>query len=299
MGWESDKNKKGSGIPKQVEPDIHELRKVIRKLQGVETDPYAPKNSETPHSLEAKAYPDLVAKYSVFKEAVAFDTGVIYHPCGSADISPSEAFPGSRVIYADMDADAMEAVLEKGYEAHVVDVTSFNPGEVDVLILLNPQIAPDAPASFIKPGGYIVCNDYHQTARRLHEKGYKSIGIVLNTKDGITYDRETEGCWQEVDTDEELKNAPFSFSFSTVRYDDAVRMVQKFSGDKTDIAKEYKRIIAAIRSGSLAGVLELEDGHDQITLTYNGEHMMLPCRLPRKKGVADDLYVFQKTIAEK
>ena len=191
MGWEAHDPDKGKG------PDLKDLRKKL----GISTQEEAPPLQAIPHK-------DLVAKYPLFKDSVGFQRGTIYHPCGANDISPSVAFPGSRVIYADIEDGFMRVVRQAGYEAYAVDVLTFHPGPVDVLILLNPQIKPNIPASFVKENGYVLCNDYHNTATILRQNGYKPLAIIRMTKKGLLYDTENPGeYWTEIETDEEFQNA--------------------------------------------------------------------------------------------
>jgi hypothetical protein len=254
--------------------------------------------AESSTSLEVISHKDLIEKYELFKKSVEFDTGVIYHPCGANDVSPSEAFPGSRVIYADIDDKAMQVLRNAGYEALTQDVRTFNPGPVDVAILLNPSIEPDTPVSFVKDGGYAICNDYHQTASSLKETGaYELSALIHNTKEhGLSYDtQDLEDCWKEIETDEEFKNA--SPGFGTAYYEATARLVETVTGQRENVTQEYKKIIEMIRNNTLEGVSRVVDQGDAIVAQYKGNLIALPS-LPKKKGGAEDIFVFRKKMPE-
>ncbi len=238
--------------------------------------------------LEARSYPELVAKYQLFKNSAGFESGTVYHPCGATDVSPSEAFPGSRIIYADIDDKAMEALRSSGYDAHTIDVQQFNPGVVDVLVLLNPQIRPDIPASFVKEGGYVVSNNYHATADRLKKLGYIPVGVIVGRDKDLNYDtNELDKYWQEVDSDNEFKEV------NEYLFADAARTVETVTGKRENIPQEYKKIIEGVREGTLAGASNFSDIQVAISFDFKGDRLMIPTSLPRKKGSVDDMFVFR------
>src|ERR1035437_2277782 len=140
--------------------------------------------------LKAEARPDLVAKYQLFDKMVNPSKSVVYHPCGSDDVSPSVAFPNSRVIYVEQDEQAVVALQKGGFEAHHASALEYDPSDVDILIMLNPQISPTIPASHVKESGYVVCNDYHATATALRTNPDLQLrGLIRVAKDkGLIYD---------------------------------------------------------------------------------------------------------------
>lgn len=259
--------------------------------------------------IEAKPRSDLVAKYSLFKEELDPKTDVVYHPCGSNDVSPSIAFPDSRVIYADIDEKAVEALKRGGYEAHAASALEFDPGEVNILIMLNPAISPNIPSSYVVGGGFVLCNDYHQTASILRQDNqYQLQAMIRVLPDGkLIFDKDNlEDCWQEIDSDEEFKNVPFSWG--VVNYETAARIVESITGKRENILDKYKKIIEKARKQQdeenarlLAEHPEwkeslgnLEDD-DVLIFNHNGRQYILETRIPNKKGTVDDIFVFQKT----
>ncbi len=276
----------------------------------MEKDPLANfKNFRLNRLEKIKAEPreDLVKKYSLFKERENPICQKIYHPCGENDISPSLAFPESEVIYVEMNEAAVEALKERECEAHLASALEFNPGEVDILIMLNPTISPEIPSSFVRKEGFVLCNDYHRTASALKkDDSYKLKAIIRNKNKELIYDtEEPDGYWKEVETEEEFQSAPFSWG--AIDYKRAADVVEMVTGKRENVLVEYRKIINTAReeqqkknaellqenseAGSLVQGIEEEDS---FFFNYEGKEILLTV-LPRKKGTVDDIFVFQKT----
>jgi hypothetical protein len=130
--------------------------------------------------IKPEANPLVAKQLAFFKELFRPVADLVYYPCCEADISPSEVFKDSSILYVDINEQATKALAEKGYQAYACDVFDFIPGQVDILILLNPVIRPDSPAHFVKKGGYILCNNYHATASNLSKNPeYELKGVVV------------------------------------------------------------------------------------------------------------------------
>lgn len=182
----------------------------FRPADNIQTPP----QGEPPKELQAEPSEDLVAKYRLFQQVTGANVNIVYHPCSATDNSPSAAFPNSRVIYADLDEKAVEALKKAGCEAYRKSALEYDPGDVNVLILLNPQIAPDIPSQHVVLGGYTICNDYHGTASHLRKNPeWELKGVIVPSREGsISYDTaQLDEYWQEVETDEEWKAARFSW----------------------------------------------------------------------------------------
>ncbi len=257
-----------------------------------------------------EASKDLVAKYKLFQERVRPKTNTIYYPSCSLDVSPSAAFPKSRVVYVDIDTQAIKKLRTAGYEAYRASATeersdppiaAFSPKNVDILILLNPAIHPEIPLKTIPVGGHVLCNDYHQTASDVREnKDFQLVGMIRRKpKTGeLLYDTEQlEDYWKEVDTEEEFKNAPFSFNFAIYEY--AADIIEKVTGKREHVLREYKRLIALARQQ-----MQERDPDGQFqeerknmpfcSLEWQNERFDLVTGLPRKKGTVDDLFIFRR-----
>lgn len=255
---------------------------------------------------------DLIAKYRLFQETTGALADVVYHPCSATDNSPSIAFPKSRVIYVEQDPIAVEVLQRAGLEAHNASAEEYDPGAVDVLIMLNPVISPDFPSQFVVPNGHVVCNDYHGTATSLRDDdAYELQGVILPSRDGRLFmDREgLDQYWQEVETDEEFRNVPMSWG--AVPYDMAASTVEAITGRTDNILQEYRRIIDMAREGQMRANEEMmaanpgifaEDSSlldalltsDTFMYTHEGQQFIIDTNLPKKKGTVDDLFIFKK-----
>jgi len=271
-----------------------------------------PKPETGPRSFEVEPHPDLVAKYSLFKDKLKPKADVVYHPCGAKDVSPSIAFPDSRVVYVDIDEKSVEALKRGGFEAHASSALEFNPGKVDILIMLNPQISPDVPASYVIENGFILSNDYHGTASTLHfNDQYQIRGMIRVSQGGeLILDTDNlENYWKEIDTEEEFQNAPLDWG--AANYQMAASIVEAVTGKKENILAEYKKIIATARekqrqinakmlqeNPKMADFIDDVDQTDVLTFNHEGRQFVLATTLPRKKGTVDDIFVFQKVVKE-
>ncbi len=202
------------------------------------------KHDSESETIEAKPRPDLVAKYSLFNNTVHPKSDVVYHPCGADDISPSPVFPKSRVVYADIDENSMAAVRRAGLEGHTASALEFDPGDVDILIMLNPAISPDFPSSRVVEGGYALVNDYHGTATELRQNSKYDLTAIIrkNADQSLVFDtQQLDDYWKEIESDEEFRNAPFNWG--AVNYEQAVSVVEAFTGRRENVLVEYKKII--------------------------------------------------------
>lgn len=265
---------------------------------------------QTAKEIKAESHPDLVKKYQLFNKTINPQKKVIYHPCGANDVSPSIAFPDSKVIYVDIDKQAVETLQKEGFEAHHASALEYNPGDVDILIMRNPQISSEVPASHVRKGGYIISNDYHSTASEIRKNpDFQLRGLIRSTKErGLIYDTESpEDYWKEIDTEEEFIKAPLNWG--AVNYTTAVPVVEALTGKKENVLAEYKKIIHTAREQlrqentktlvehpEWADFITDPDHEDILMLNHKGRQFVLPTRLPSKKGVVDDLFVFERVV---
>lgn len=246
-------------------------------------------SAREPILVEAHPRPDLVARYSLFRENFHPKADVVFHPCGADDVSPSSVFPGSRIIYCDIDEKSMEALKKSGFEAHTASALEFNPGNVDILIMINPAIPPDVPSSHVIQDGYVLCNNYHGTTSPLRQnKEFQLRAVIRTPSEGehILDMENLEDYWKEIDTEEEFRSAPFDWG--AIDYDTAASVVEAVTGKKENVLAEYKKIIA------LAKEQQGSSDQDVLYFEHNGRHHIIETTLPRKKGTVDDIFVFQR-----
>jgi hypothetical protein len=281
------------------------------------------------HTIEAEPRPDLVAKYELFKDRIHPNADVVYHPCGGNDVSPSVVFPNSEVIYVDIDGASMNALAAKGYEAHTDSALEYDPGSVDVLILVNPSISPEVPSSHVREGGFVVCNDYHGTAEWLRRSGdYDLMAIVEESRRNelVFNDTHPDDYWKTVETDAEFQNA--RGSLNAVSYSRAAQIVEAAIGHPWEkVLEEYKSLIEFAKERDLQASRQAREAPvDPEALAFFGlseqsgstadaranEEELLPDEegpwvitdrqgreviltgLPRKTGRDEDIFIFQK-----
>lgn len=117
----------------------------------------------------------------IAKELNLPSKGSIYYPACGSDNSPSLAFPNWKVIYMDaVDTNMLDMnpndILIKGDFLK----PPFNPDEVqfDFVMLVSPgsHLVSFSPqyienvVEYIKPNGFLICDDYHRTATDVREK---------------------------------------------------------------------------------------------------------------------------------
>lgn len=198
----------------------------------------------------------------------------IYYPSCALDTSLSVGFPNANVVYADIDEGAISSLQEEGHDAISMDATTWVPDEeMDMVLLLNPVISSRVPSRAVRPGGYVLANNYHATADELHEDSeFSFVGVIRRdpvTGRQIVDIENLEECWQEVESDEEFRSAPFSFLYAS--YEDTERVVQEVFGDTDNVLERYKQLIREEREVA---------------------------SLPRKKGTADDMFIFKRKEQE-
>ncbi len=241
----------------------------------------------------AQPHEKVVAQYQLFQAATNAKTDIVYHPCSGADMSPSIAFPKSRIVYVELDPLCVAALKKKGCTAIEASALTYNPGPIDVLILVNPYVKPDFPSQWVIPGGYVLCNDHHQTATLLHtDTDFQFQGIITPTNETESvFDRnDLNDCWQRVAKDEEWQAA--RAGLGEISYIEAKDIVQTTGNLSKNIFSAYQNILQIARNQA---VLENTDPNaEPLIFMYNNEPFILPTKLPRCKGHIDDLFVFQK-----
>lgn len=250
--------------------------------------------------LEAEPIAGLVESYRIFQKEFRPKTDTIYYPCSAYDVSPTEAFPDSRVIYVEIDPDAVEALQGAGVEVHHSSALEFNPGDVDVLILQNPQIPPDTPCSFVMEGGFVLCNDYHQTATKTHANPEFSLcGVIkppIEDSSQPTLEKEDlEGYLCEIESDEEFERVSADNFGIAVDYQTAKSLVATILHRDTEILAGYKEITEMAREEALASG---SGDSSLLGLERNGAKFTINTILPQKREAAGGIYIFQRKTNE-
>ncbi len=252
--------------------------------------------------FDEKLQKTYLEKFTVLQKALNLNGKTIYYPFSGNDTSPAEAFPGNKVIYADIHPPSIRSLRAAGHEVHEESAETFNPGEVDALILLRPVASITTSLTHVKEGGYVICHDWKGSASDLqNNKDFELVALVHpDDKGSYVYDTSNlEDCWKEINDDEELR------AYSRLglggqgapTYWDVVKTVRLMTGKRENYIKEYKNLISRLRKEEVEGVTDFEgdeDGTNVMFFEYNGTFMVLKSRLPYKKGMEDDFYVFRK-----
>ncbi len=249
---------------------------------------------------------NIVGACRLFTDHFRPEVNLVYYPSCGIDISPSTAFKNSHVVYVDLDKNCVTALRQKGFDAREEDAKTFQPNEpIDILILLNPGGTGEEPAKHVANDGYVLCNDYHQTATHLNDNlDFIVVGVVSKSKDDdeqLLVTDHLEQYWEEVQSDEELKQAPFSFSRADRKM--VLNILKKRIGEERlkqviedgKLVVEYKKILAEAKARST----KLEDSNQEdenFLVDTFGEDNELLLSLPRKKGTVDDIYIYQRVI---
>jgi len=128
-------------------------------------------------------YADRVAQYRAVVDYFDLTPDVVYHPGSGHDVSPSTAFPGSRVVYVDLDEAAMDDLTRAGYEAVGADATGHElAGGADVIVFQNAGLVEEAVVDRnLRPGGWVLANDHLESARHLARMdGLELVGVVAD-----------------------------------------------------------------------------------------------------------------------
>jgi hypothetical protein len=241
------------------------------KLREDENTPEWDRSDNYAKVKEIRSVPGLVKEYSLFRDYFHPKDDVVYYPCCGGDISPTTAFPKSRVIYLDYENDSIGA--REGFEFHKGSAFEFDPGAVDILIFQNPQISPEIPCSHVALGGYVLSNNYHDTAYKISKiDGWQLCALIENNRDGemavVTDD--LEAYISDVETEDEFMNSKPG-SLHAIDYNTAADIVESVTGKRENVLAEYKKILAGKEYVSLPNIL-----------------------IPKKKAPKGDLFVFQK-----
>ncbi len=143
---------------------------------------------------------------------------VVFYPGSSTHIGPSSApsLSQSKVIYLDSDYSAVKALQSAGHESYLGDAEEFDPGDVDLLIILN--FSAEKPLQHVKPGGYVICNNWWGTAKDLFKRpDFEIVGAVYGNE-GKEEQLATDNArdfMTPVETDEEWKDKyPQSYEYT-------------------------------------------------------------------------------------
>lgn len=132
-------------------------------------------------------FEDRVVQYEAFADYFDVSPDVVYHPGSGHDVSPSETFPESRVVYVDVDETAMADLNRAGYEGVSADAAAYEVDQgADVIILRNAGMLeePIVEAN-LRADGWVLANDHLESATHLLDvDSLELVGVVPDTWTG-------------------------------------------------------------------------------------------------------------------
>ena len=153
--------------------------------------------------------PDMIAVYTAFRDRVYNPTSALYPSCGF-DASPARVF--SEVTFVDAERGnrgCVQKLQEAGFHALKSDIKAYVPHEAhDLLILQNPTILVEWATRHLQLGGYIIANDYHDSASELFNLAdeFSLWGTINVTRDNkATISQNLSDLFQRVQNAEELR----------------------------------------------------------------------------------------------
>ncbi|MFB6084858.1 MAG: hypothetical protein ABEJ94_11515 [Halorientalis sp.] len=162
-------------------------------------------------------YDDRVAQYRAVADQFDLSPEVVYHPGSGHDVSPSAAFPESRVVYVDVDEAAMDDLTDAGYEAVSADATGYELTDgADVIVFRNAGLVEEAVvAANLRRGGWVLANDHLESARHLARlDSLDLVGVVPNDWSGESLSVDTadlDGYLSATEgTDDSLSSPPLA-----------------------------------------------------------------------------------------
>ncbi len=150
-------------------------------------------------------YPELEQAYKLFRTQAHNPLCVLY-PCCATDATPSNAF--DNVTYVDLDKESINTLQQAGYNAHLKDIRDYQPKQQhDLLILLNPSIPSAWATPYLQRDGYIIANNWHNTATSLNHlpKQFKLWG-TLNYHKSPSINTDLTNLFHPVKDEQELQH---------------------------------------------------------------------------------------------
>jgi hypothetical protein len=126
-------------------------------------------------------FEDRVAQYRAIANHFDLSPELVYHPGPGHDVSPSEAFQDSRVVYVDIDEAAMTELNRAGYEAVGADATAYELAEpADVMVFRNAGLVEEAIVEAnLRAGGWVLANDHLESATHMAKlDSLELVGVV-------------------------------------------------------------------------------------------------------------------------
>lgn len=181
---------------------VEETASVREAIQQVHTTGYRidPETGERDYLLPSEQCPaqavsmntgcspvtfdDRIAQYRAIVNHFDFSPELIYYPGSGHDVSLSEAFAESRVVYVDVDEAAMADLNCAGYDAVSTDAVAYELDEkADMIVFRNAGVMPEPIVETnLRTSGFVLANDHLESATQLRAlDSLELVGIVPDT----------------------------------------------------------------------------------------------------------------------
>ena len=117
----------------------------------------------------------------------------------AADTSFADVY-GKQTVHVDTDADAIAALKEAGYQGESMNYETYanmlsDDTGLDIVYSHNSGLVPDVILDKIRPGGYVIANNWHGSANDMAGKDLFEIVGAINPTDAsvLPSDRASRG----------------------------------------------------------------------------------------------------------
>jgi hypothetical protein len=133
------------------------------------------------------SYEDRIAQYRAVADRLSEVPEIVYYPGSGHDVSPSAGFPGSHVVYVDVDEGAMVDLQRAGFDAVGADATGYELTDgADVIVFRNTGLLEEATVERnLREDGLVLANDHLESASHVSQlDSVELIGILPHEWDG-------------------------------------------------------------------------------------------------------------------
>jgi hypothetical protein len=221
----------------------------------------------------------------------------VYYPGCGIDVTPSEVFPESSIIYADMDLSVVSLLRENSLNALVLDANEFAPLKpMDVVIVWNSGVDPEVATSSLRLGGCLLCNDYFRTARKTRESNrLKHIASIEMQAGNVSVETtDLDAYWQVVDTEESFLLRDEKCYCGLYR-----SIVETYTDARSNYLETYTALLNRAESNHRAACSndecnDVDDMSEEPLFADPNDSGSVLFKLPMKRGGADTLFVFKR-----
>jgi len=129
--------------------------------------------------MDTDSWENRINQYRTASESLEIDPELIYEPANGADISTSEAFPNSDILYAEIRDNAVEAVNKAGENVVLGDGEELKLSSLPDLVVFRNSHMDEVEALTRNPAEYVFANNWTGSASNIAKMDeYEITGIV-------------------------------------------------------------------------------------------------------------------------